>query len=616
MHGNIAPRMGGNRLTLRSVVRKPLLWGSVIMTVSIAIFSPTAPTLAAQQVVFHYGLFEYSLSIEDLEHYANTGQASRQLARLLRRVDPNPTLLRSVLNQSFAPRASQQASLIELDRLLTTGQGELILKRFGDVIQPESRRQNGYLAIRSAILLAASRSEKPTLLNAMRQFPGRRIMVDVRRLPSLVNTLQRLNRISPIPMLDRWLSGLPQPSLPQAEVDLRLENALIAWMNGNVESILPQLNALLALRQEMGDRKGEAVAHLAIGLYHDTFGYTNEDFDLAIAATQTALEIFQKNNLKAGEGLAFSVMAYAYLAKHDYGRALNFYQQSLATYDAVPDNARFTTAELLEPFFPADNAPFQTYRLVELIHQHLGKPVTLSQMGQVYRQLDQYEQALEYFEESLAHYRRLGFRSQEAVVLHGMGKVYHRMGQYDQALSYLRRAKALEQNVDFPARGEGNINWTIAEVQSAQGNYESALAFFKPFLRYNNSDAFYSVANIYKALGNIDQAYDFYQQALTLYRRQNNPTKTAQTLSRLGNLLSTKGQANAAIDYYQQAVEQYEAMRQVNATLPPDLQQAYTDSIADTYRNLAEQLRQQNRTREAQQVMDLLDRIPSANSPS
>ncbi|MCY7391117.1 MAG: CHAT domain-containing protein, partial [Leptolyngbyaceae cyanobacterium CAN_BIN12] len=65
-------------------------------------------------------------------------------------------------------------------------------------------------------------------------------------------------------------------------------------------------------------------------------------------------------------------------------------------------------------------------------------------------------------------------------------------------------------------------------------------------------------------------------------------------------------QSELAIVFYKQSVNVTEAIRGEIKTLSPDLQQSYTNTIADTYRQLADLLLKQDRVLEAQQVLDLL----------
>jgi CHAT domain-containing protein len=79
-----------------------------------------------------------------------------------------------------------------------------------------------------------------------------------------------------------------------------------------------------------------------------------------------------------------------------------------------------------------------------------------------------------------------------------------------------------------------------------------------------------------------------------------------RVLSNLGELLAKQNQPELAIVFYKQAVNVRESIRDNLRPLSEELQQSYTQTVADTYRQLAELLLQQDRVLEAQEVLDLL----------
>jgi hypothetical protein len=77
-------------------------------------------------------------------------------------------------------------------------------------------------------------------------------------------------------------------------------------------------------------------------------------------------------------------------------------------------------------------------------------------------------------------------------------------------------------------------------------------------------------------------------------------------LANIGRLYAANNSPQSAIQQLKLSVEVREAIRAELRQLPQASQQAYTDSIADDYRFLAELLKQQNRNQEAQAVLNLL----------
>jgi CHAT domain-containing protein len=83
-------------------------------------------------------------------------------------------------------------------------------------------------------------------------------------------------------------------------------------------------------------------------------------------------------------------------------------------------------------------------------------------------------------------------------------------------------------------------------------------------------------------------------------------------LSNLGSTLAKQQQPELAIIFYKQSVSVRETIRQDLRTLPREAQESYTQTVAGTYRALADLLIAQGRIGEAQQVLERL-RIQELN---
>lgn len=82
--------------------------------------------------------------------------------------------------------------------------------------------------------------------------------------------------------------------------------------------------------------------------------------------------------------------------------------------------------------------------------------------------------------------------------------------------------------------------------------------------------------------------------------------KEGISLSDLGFLLDEQNQPELAIAFFKKSVNVREGIRRDIRGLSTDLQQSYTETVAGTYRRLADLLLSQGRILEAQQVLELL----------
>jgi Tfp pilus assembly protein PilF len=197
------------------------------------------------------------------------------------------------------------------------------------------------------------------------------------------------------------------------------------------------------------------------------------------------------------------------------------------------------------------------------------EPFALNQIGLVYKKLRQYERALQIFQQSLS---KPSFEGQN--ILNNIGLVYFERGEYYQALKSYQQAL----NDSIPNTGDPSTPGFILN----------------------------SIGSVNTQLGDYAQALETYRQALALFRELNNRPGERLTLSNIGALLEKQSRPELAIAFYKEAVNITEAIRQDLQKLTIEEQKAYTETVASTYRSLADLLLSQGRILEAQQVLELL----------
>lgn len=115
-----------------------------------------------------------------------------------------------------------------------------------------------------------------------------------------------------------------------------------------------------------------------------------------------------------------------------------------------------------------------------------------------------------------------------------------------------------------------------------------------------------NIGLVYDSLGQYPKALEFFQQALAIIKQVGDLAGEGRTLNNIGYLLDVQKQPGLAIIFFKQSVNVREAIRQDLRKLSLEEQKSYTETVASTYRRLADLLLQQDRILEAQQVLDLL----------
>lgn len=172
----------GQRINARYIVA---MYGAIAAMTGLGLLSLTSPSHAAEKVVLTYGLFGRSITLEELENFAKTGQQTPTLKFLLKAARQNPEAVRTSLseNVTISPKL--------LDDLLYTLPGEYALFMAGRIFHTPARRSNDK-ALRSALILSTVDDRKVSMLEFIKNYPTREFYIDGYRLATTAKDVTRL----------------------------------------------------------------------------------------------------------------------------------------------------------------------------------------------------------------------------------------------------------------------------------------------------------------------------------------------------------------------------------------------------------------------------------------
>ncbi|MDM9380881.1 CHAT domain-containing protein [Chlorogloeopsis sp. ULAP01] len=154
-----------------------------------------------------------------------------------------------------------------------------------------------------------------------------------------------------------------------------------------------------------------------------------------------------------------------------------------------------------------------------------------------------------------------------------------------------------------------------SKFQQAQQKLQTALSISREIGDLALEAAtFNNIGRVYQQQGQNSQAFKSYLQALVLNKELSLNEKTpgqthialGKTYSNLGYLLSTQNQPELAIFFYKHCVNNREKVRLNPAAFSGRKLDAYTLTVAQTYRALGEGLLKSDRIEEGQRIMDLI----------
>lgn len=432
---------------------------------------------------------------------------------------------------------------------------------------------------------------------------------------------------------------------------------LAYYIQDNYPLALEFFNEALAIHEEI-DNYADMIPTLNnIGIVYQDQG----EYSLALESQQRALKLARELNLKPSEVNVLGNIGTLYKTKGDYGQSEYYYQQSLQLAQDLkflPDQA----LQLLNLGFLAYYQGQYTKALDYLdqsvaIQSDIGKRfheiASLQLRGDIYLNQGKFAAALAQHETALKIARELNDLDETAYALRSLSQTYVRLGQPEQAVSLYQEALSIFSDINLITQ-QASIYDALGTVAVNQEEYAQALDSYQQALSINRSvgavgleslnltnigyahyylgdlaaaeEAFTQALTIQQRIGqgadigrtlnglalvtaaqdNSAPAIDLFQQALARHRLQGDRSGAAKALGDLGKLYANQDQPALATVFLKQAVNTYESIRKENRILDQDLQSSYTETVADTYRQLADVLLTQGRIPEAQRVLDLL----------
>ena len=158
--------------------RKALI-SSLGISVAIAltnIFTNPTPAHSAEQIRFWYAPFgEFTIYTSDLEQFVKEGQINKRLELYLGRLTTQQQIqVRDILSTRYS------ANHVAIANFTYSLVGEILVKRLG-MIMKITPNQNGFSALRSALILSAASDQGLSVLNVLQRYPVPVIYLDLPR---------------------------------------------------------------------------------------------------------------------------------------------------------------------------------------------------------------------------------------------------------------------------------------------------------------------------------------------------------------------------------------------------------------------------------------------------
>ena len=147
---------------------------------------------SADQIKITYSIFSRTISVKSLKRYSITGNAEKNLKRLLRTTNASNEEILNILNKKF------DIPLPIASKLLYSEVGNIVLSRLSKIIHPPKARDEitGKLALRSSVIKGIHKGEgEIDLIRFLENYPTKTVILNASALSQILNKVESINEL-------------------------------------------------------------------------------------------------------------------------------------------------------------------------------------------------------------------------------------------------------------------------------------------------------------------------------------------------------------------------------------------------------------------------------------
>lgn len=204
----------------------------------------------------------------------------------------------------------------------------------------------------------------------------------------------------------------------------------------------------------------------------------------------------------------------------------------------------------------------KSLKLYEEIENNKGIASSLNFIGVVYRNLGDYDEALQYHLESLKTWEEIGDKNGIASSLNSIGSIYWYLENYHKALKYYKKTLEITKetgNKNGCAATLNNIGLVYSELEDYHRSTEYQLKSLKTFKEIGNKNAeaviLNNIGRDYFNLNNYNKALKYYLQSLKVREKIGDKYGLAVTLNNVGDVYLKLQNSNKAFYYFERGLK-------------------------------------------------------------
>ena len=171
---------------------KSLINKIFFILISSHIFLNVSQANAAEEIKIIYSIFSRTIKVNSLKTFAEEGNSTKNLRRILKATRSPDKEIRSVLNKDF------EVPITIASKLVNSEIGNIFLTRLSSIVHPSRAddERTGMLALRASVIQGINIGNgKINLITFFEAYPTKTIILDVNALSKVMNKVESISEL-------------------------------------------------------------------------------------------------------------------------------------------------------------------------------------------------------------------------------------------------------------------------------------------------------------------------------------------------------------------------------------------------------------------------------------
>lgn len=203
-------------------------------------------------------------------------------------------------------------------------------------------------------------------------------------------------------------------------------------------------------------------------------------------------------------------------------------------------------------------------------------------IGGIYEGLDDYDNAITNYQNSLEQYTTIKNTREAAKLYYSLGDIYKKKGYYQQSLENCLNGLRIYEELN-DRDGLSNVYNVMGSLYKYQNNSIKSLEYYNKSLeiRVELNDlngmamCYNNIGVVYEIEGNTDLALDYYNRGLKMFIESNDVKNQGITLGNIGSIYLTHGESEKALEFFNKSLDIHNRI-------------SYSRGLANQYQNLGQ----------------------------